>query len=97
MSGISIKDTWAPMTIQAYKQAARQAGLDLEPHELPDDAVGQNALLERLQGLAKGPIETVISSMARQQVRSKENSRVTVKEYLTINGEFQVKNYRGVP
>lgn len=96
MSGISIKDTWAPMTIQAYKQAARQAGLELEPHELPDDAVGQNALLERLQGLAKGPIETVISSMARQQVRSKENSRVTVKEYLTINGEFQVKNYRGV-
>jgi hypothetical protein len=87
------------MTLTAYRQAARQAGLELEPHELPEDALGQNSLLDRLQGLAQGPIDTVISSMARQQVRSKDkdNGKVTVKEYLTINGEFQAKNYRGVP
>lgn len=102
-TGLGIEDTWATKTIEAYKDAAREAGQVLlyskDSEDFPNDAVGQYEHLKRLQSLAAtGKIDTVVTSMSRQLVRTKDkNNKVVTKEYLTIRGEFQATNYRGVP
>ena len=100
-----LETTWASKTIQAYKDAAREAGLVLvyDPKssstDFPNHAVGQLERLKKVFAMAKnGKVETVITSMTRQNVGTvdKNGKRIT-KEYLTYSGEFRIVNHRGEP
>ena len=98
-TGLGIEDTWAAKSIEAYKDAAIEAGQVLvygkESEDFPSDVLGQYELLKRLQSITND-IQTVVTSMSRQLVRTKDkNNKLVAKEYLTIGGEFQATNYRG--
>lgn len=98
-NNVDYTNTNAYKTIQEWKKAAAEAGLVLDfPKDFPNSAAGQLQRLRRLDGIAKGEVKKVIISMHRQKVHSKDNNGVpTTSEYLTINGQFLTKDFRGVP
>jgi hypothetical protein len=96
---VDYTNTWAYRTVQAWKDAATEAGLVLEfPYNFPNTPASQLEHLRRIDSLSKGEVKKTITSMVRSTSRSTDSStKIVVKEYLTIGGQFQVTDFRGVP
>lgn len=93
-----IEKTHAFKTIEAYKAAAKEAGLVLEDKDFPERQLTQLNRLRKLNAEGNGKMQIVVTHMARQLIDSvDEDGKPTTKEYLTYQGEVRITNYRGVP
>ena len=98
-------ETFAGRTIQAYKDAARQAGLVLhsanegqDNGNFPERPYFSLRRFRRIISKSKGEPKKVVTHMARQIVNTRDDKGKPIqKEYLTYQGYYEVKDHRGVP
>ena len=99
-SVIDIKNTHAYKTIEAFKQAYKEKGLEPEPEkDFPRDERKQ---LERLRKFdahvdPSKPISKKIISMVRQPVYVRENGKTVTKDALKYEVRFEGYNYGDIP
>lgn len=95
-----MKDNYAQKTIDTFKEAATEAGLELRyPDDFPNDATGQLDLLRRVSAIANSKPQVVITSIYRQEVRTtdEKTGKPIVKEYLTYRGDIRATTDNGIP
>jgi hypothetical protein len=97
-------ETFAGATIQAWKDAAREAKLvlrasnDGDSGDYPESVYSQLRRFRTVISKSKGEPNKVITHMARQLVSTRDDKGKPVKkEYLTYQGYYEVKDFRGVP
>ena len=98
-------ETFAGRTIQAYKDAATQAGLVLhsanegkDNGNFPERPYFSLRRFRTVISKSKGEPKKIITHMTRQLVSTKDDKgKPTKKEYLTYQGYYEVKDHRGVP
>jgi hypothetical protein len=98
-------ETSCGKTIQAYKDAATEAGLVLrsadagqDSGDFPDKPYFSLRRFRRAMAISKGEPKKGVTHMARQLVSIRDsNGKPTKTEYLTWNGYYEVKDHRGVP
>jgi hypothetical protein len=101
IQGNVIEKTWAAKTIQAYKDAATEAGLVLDyskdSEDFPNSEMTQLEKLKELNAKGNGKRQIVVTRMARQLVRVDKDGKPKQVEYLTYGGEARITDHRGVP
>jgi hypothetical protein len=97
-----IEKTRAFKTIQARKEAAAEAGIVLnyskDSEDFPNTEMNQLERLKELSAIGNGKMDTVVTRMSRQSVRTVDDKGKPVnKEYLVYGGEVRITTYDGVP
>ena len=94
-------ETFAGKTYQAWKDQAAEAGLvlrapdGLNPGDFPENIYSQLRRFRRNIAITKDH-KKIITNMSRQLVTVKdEKCRLTKKEYLTYQGYYSGKTYKG--
>lgn len=100
-------ETFAGATIQAWKDTAREAGLvlrapsdNIDSGDYPESVYNQLRRFRTIISKSKGGAEPnkVVTHMARQLVSTRDDKgKPTKKEYLTYQGYYEIKDFRGVP
>ncbi|MDW0199752.1 MAG: hypothetical protein QN778_04170 [Nitrososphaeraceae archaeon] len=97
-NNVDYTNTEAYRTIQAWKQAATEAGLALEfPDDFPNSPASQLQRLRELDAMSKGEVKKTVTKMARLLYHSTENGKVVAKECLTVGGQFYITDFRKIP
>jgi hypothetical protein len=97
-----IEKTRAFKTIQARKDAAREAGLVLnyskDSEDFPNSEINQLERLKELSAKGNGKMDIVVTRISRQSVRTvDEKGKPVNKEFLVYGGEVRIATYDGVP